>query len=142
MDNSHKKKFWLMINVAMELTNHPPLTKEAIITWWHMLSEYDYDKVEKALDDWVKTMSKPPTPNDIKQLCQHKVTIYARLPSPLAKEDNKRHADEVVQYVAKNVKKEHDKRAWAKRIISGEFKSNWGGAVDFAKVALAAKHHE
>lgn len=139
MDSSHKKQFWLMINVAMELTNHPPLTKEAIITWWHLLSKYDYDVVEKAIDTWCKTMSKPPMPNDILNLCKPAVTIFARLPSPLAKAENKRHADEVVAFVAANIKPVQDKKQWARDLVSGKKVSNWYKAVDFAKEALEAK---
>lgn len=139
MESSHKKQFWLMINVAMELTNHPPLTKEAIITWWHLLSKYDYDVVEKAIDNWCKTMSKPPMPNDILNLCKPNVTIYARLPSPLARAENKRHADEVVAFVANNIKPVQDKKQWARDLVSGKKISNWYKAVDFAKEALEAK---
>jgi hypothetical protein len=136
MQESDKKRFWTMVNVAMELTNHNPLSKEAIVTWWHMLATKDYDVVESALDKWVKEMGKPPTPSDILKLCQHKVTIFAKLPSPLTTAENKRHANEVVEYVAKNIKKEPDRRAWAKKIINGDVKSNWSGAIDFAKKAL------
>jgi len=128
-----------MINVAMELTNHPPLTKEAIMTWWHMLSKYDYEQVEKAIDNWCKTSNKAPTPSDILQLCQHKVTMYARLPSPLSKDANRQHANEVVVYVANNIKSVADKRQWARDLISGKKQSNWDGAIAFAHEALAAK---
>jgi hypothetical protein len=139
MIDKEKKQFWLMINIAMELTNHPPLTKEAIVTWWHMLSKYDYDVVEKAVDTWCKTMSKPPTPADILPLCQHKVTIFARLPSPLTKADNKRHADEVVKYVAEHIQPVKDKRQWARDLISGKKISNHPEiAIPMAKAALEA----
>lgn len=107
-----------MVNVSMELTNHNPLSKEAILTWWHMLSKYEYIDVETALDKWVKEMAKPPTPSDILKLCQHKVTIHARLPSPLAIEDNKKHVAEVMDYVAKNIKPKRNYRVWAERIIA------------------------
>jgi hypothetical protein len=136
MDNSHKKQFWLMLNVTMELTNHPPLTKEAIVTWWHLLSKYEYQDVENAIDKWCKTMSKTPMPNDILNLCKPQVTIHARLPSPLAIADNKRHADEVVAFVAKHIKAPIDRRQWARDLISGKKISNWDGAINFAKEAL------
>jgi hypothetical protein len=136
MDNSHKKQFWLMLNVAMELTNHPPLTKEAIVTWWHLLAKYEYNEVETAIDKWVKDMGKPPTPSDILKLCQHKVTIHARLPSPLSQESNQAHAKEVVQYVAEHIKAPIDRRQWARDLISGKKISNWDGAINFAKEAL------
>ena len=118
MQDSHKKQFWTMVNVAMELTNHPPLSKEAIVTWWHMLAKQDYEAVESALDKWVKEMAKPPTPSDILKLCQHKVTIHARLPSPLAIEENREHVKEVMDYVAANIKPKRDYRLWARKIIA------------------------
>lgn len=118
MDDSNKKQFWLMLNVTMELTNHPPLTKEAIITWWHLLSKYDYEVVESALDSWVKSMSKPPMPHDIAELCKPKVTIHARLPSPLNIEANKNQAKELAQKVDGLVKQKRDMKTWARKIIA------------------------
>jgi hypothetical protein len=140
MIDADKKQFWLMINVAMELTNHPPLTKEAIVTWWHLLSKYDYEVVEKAIDGWCKTMSKSPMPNDILNLCKPNVTIYARLPSPLAHESNERHAAEVVAYVAKNIKPERDYRDWIKPILANP-KNYPDISFRSATEALAAKTH-
>jgi len=122
MLDTHKKQFWTMVNVAMELTNHPPLSKEAIITWWHFLAKYELQEVETALDTWLKSMSKPPTPNDINNLCKHKVTIYAKLPSPLSKQANKEHSTEVMDYISKNIKPKTDYKAWAKRIIANPSK--------------------
>ena len=127
-----------MINVAMELTNHPPLTKEAIVTWWHLLSKYDYATVESALDSWVKTMSKPPTPNDIVNLCKPQVTIHARLPSPLAKEANQAYAKEVVEYVAAKTTKQRDMREWARKIVNNP-KNYPDIALRYAQDALKAK---
>ncbi|MES2635827.1 MAG: hypothetical protein V4605_00780 [Pseudomonadota bacterium] len=138
MDDANKKQFWLMINVAMELSNHPPLTKEAIITWWHMLSKYNYDQVEKAVDNWLKASSKPPTPNDILQMCQHKVTIHSRLPSPLSQQANQEYAKEVLDFVAAQPKAKRDYKGWARKIIANP-KDHIDIAVRFAHEALAAK---
>ena len=113
MDDLNKKEFWTMINITMELTNHPPLSKEAIITWWHLHKKHDIEVVKTALDIWVDTNKKPPTPNDIKELCKPKVTIYARLPSPLAKESNKQHMEELKEAVKKMTNPRGDKyTAW------------------------------
>ena len=118
MDDLNKKEFWTMINITMELTNHPPLSKEAIITWWHMLKKHDIEVVKTALDIWVDTNKKPPTPHDIKELCKPKVTIYARLPSPLAIESNKQHAIELKEAVKEMVKPNRDKHtAWIFQIL-------------------------
>jgi hypothetical protein len=140
MDDANKKQFWLMINVAMELTNHPPLTKEAIITWWHMLAKYEYDAVQHAVDTWVQTMSKAPTPHDIVELCKPKVTIYAKLPSPLAIADNKRHVSEVKDAIKKMTKPVKDYRAWAHKIIDNPSRLP-DISFKIAKEALAAKYH-
>jgi hypothetical protein len=137
MIDTDKKQFWLMINVAMELTNHPPLTKEAIVTWWHILSKYDYDVVEQAIDTWCKTMSKTPMPNDILGLCKPKVTIHARLPSPLAIESNKRHADKVLALAEKMSEPKRDYKAWARKIKENPKSSDI--ARKFASEALAAR---
>jgi len=118
MDDSNKKQFWLMINVAMELTNHPPLTKEAIITWWHKLSKFEYSVVESALDEWVNSSNKAPTPNDILTLCKPKPTIFARLPSPLALAENHRHAVEVKEAVEKMTQGNRDMKNWARKIVA------------------------
>ena len=101
MDDSNKKEFWTMINITMELTNHPPLSKEAIITWWHLLKKHDIEIIKKSLDKWVDVSTKPPTPHDVLELCKPKVTIYARLASPLEKESNKQHVEELKEAVKK-----------------------------------------
>ena len=135
MDDSNKKQFWGMLNVTMELTNKPPLTKETILAWWTMLSNYEFEVVKKALNQWVDNSSKPPTPHDIKELCSHKVTIFAKIPSPLAIQDNKRHADNVVKFVADRLVSKTDYKAWAKRILSNpnQFPDK---SVQYAKEAL------
>lgn len=130
-----------MINVTMELTNHPPLTKEAIITWWHMLSKYEYNEVENAIDEWVKTMSKPPTPKDIVELCKPKPTIFARLPSPLAIAENHRHAVEVKQAVTKMTSNKRDMKAWARKILNSPANTYPDISIRYAKEALNAKEY-
>ncbi len=118
MIDTDKKQFWLMLNVTMELTNKPPLTKEAIITWWHLLSKYDYLVVEKAIEQWVDSSSKPPTPHDIVGLCKPKDDIYKALPAPIDKEANKIHSKEVVKYIHDNINLTKDTRDWAHKIIA------------------------
>ena len=143
MKDLHKKQFWLMINIAMELTNHPPLSKEAIITWWHLLSSFEYEVVEGALNGWVNSTNRPPTPHDIKDLCQkniqreveHKITITARIPSPLAIAENKRRAEEVVEFVSQNTKKKKDYKKWARDILDNPKSTDF--QINFAKEALS-----
>jgi acyl-CoA thioesterase len=117
MDDANKKPFWLMINITMELTNHPPLTKEAIVAWWHKLKQYDFDVVQKAVDEWLDASNKTPTPHDIKSLCKPKKEIYTALPAPLNRIENMEYSKEVVQFIAEQPKKKSDKRAWINRIL-------------------------
>jgi hypothetical protein len=138
MDESNKKKFWLMINVAMELTNHPPLTKEAIVTWWHLLSKYEYEDVERAIDSWIKTMSKTPMPHDIAELCKPKVTIHSRLPSPANIQANQAYAKEVIEFVASHTTKKRDFKSWARKIIDNP-SAYPDISLRFAREALEAK---
>jgi len=117
MNDANKKQFWGMLNVAMELTNKPPLTKEAILTWWNLLSKYEYSVVENAVSKWVDSSSKPPTPHDILGLCRPKDPIYQALPSPVSHEDNKAHADKLALFIHERIKPKTDYHAWAKRIL-------------------------
>ena len=118
MNNSNKKEFWAMINISMELTNHPPLSKEAIIVWYTKLEQFEFNVVADAVDTWLKESNKPPTPKDIIELCKPKPTIFARLPSPLAKAENHRHAQEVKQAIEKMTQPKRDMKAWAHKIIA------------------------
>jgi hypothetical protein len=118
MDDSNKKAFWTMINVAMELTNHPPLTKEAVVVWWHKLSKFEYSVVEAALDKWVDSSSKPPAPSDILNLCKPVTPIYTAIARKTAKEAGKQYAKEVVDFVAERLTPKRDLKDWARRIIA------------------------
>lgn len=118
MNDLDKRNFWDAMNVTMELCNKPALSKDAVLVWYNLLSKFEFNVITNAIDTWLKSSSKPPTPKDIIPLCQHKVTIFARLPSPLAQAENKRHADELVEFVAKNVKPQTDNRAWINPILA------------------------
>jgi hypothetical protein len=104
--------------------------------WFDKLIDFDFTTVSNAFDVWIKSQKEMPTINEILKLCKPPVTIHARLPSPLAIADNKRHAEEVVDFVAKNIKPQSDRRQWARDLISGKKISNWDGAINFAKEAL------
>ena len=127
-----------MLNVAMELTNHPPLSKEAVIVWYATLEKFDFDVVSKAVDVWLKASSKPPTPKDIVDICKPKVSIYAKLPSPLAKESNRQHAKELIEAVENLTKPKTDYKAWARKIIANP--QNYPDiSLRYAKEALNVK---
>lgn len=85
MNDSHKTEFWAMLNVLMELMNKPPISKEAVIVWWHKLKEYDIQTVRNAFDRWADTQDKPPTPSQIKELCKPK-DDFLKLPKKPDKE--------------------------------------------------------
>lgn len=117
MNDLDKKNFWVMMNVCMELTNHPPLSKEAILFWWQKLEKYQFNVVDNAVDLWLKTSTKPPTPKDIIDLCKPKVTIHQRLASPLRLEENRKHMEEVKETIQSLTKPQHDMKAWARKIL-------------------------
>jgi hypothetical protein len=138
MQDLDKKNFWVMMNVCMELTNHPPLSKEAILFWWQKLEKYEFSVVSGAVDLWLKTSTKPPTPKDIIELCKPKVTIHQRLASPLRLEENRKHIAEVKETIVKLTKPQHDMKAWARKIL--ENPSAYPDiSARFAREALNAK---
>ena len=118
MNDSNKKEFWTMMNVCMELTNHPPLSKEAIVVWYTKLKHLDFNDISNAVDKWLIDSTKPPTVKDILDLCKPKPTIFAKLPSPLAIAENHRHAQEIKVAVDKMTKPKRDYKDWARRIIA------------------------
>jgi hypothetical protein len=136
MIDKDKKKFWNMVNVAMELTNRPPLSKEAIVIWYAQLERYDFDVVSAAMDRWLKESTKPPTPKDILDLCRPQVTIHQRLASPLRIEDNKKHVAELKEGIDKMTSPRRDMKDWARKILASP--GNYPDiSVRFAKEALS-----
>lgn len=133
-DDDHKQ-FRIMINVVWQSYGRNNPDSETIRYWFDKLDKHDFSVVSNAFDEWLKSQKDLPTVSDILKLCQHKITIHARITSPLALESHKRNADEVVAYVAKNIKPERDKRAWAKRIIANP-KNHIDIAIRYAKEAL------
>ena len=88
-----------MINITMELCNKPPLSKEAIIVYWQILNKYEFSTVRAALDKWVDSSSKAPTPHDLKDLCKPVTPIYNAIAKKVDKAANKQYADNVVKFV-------------------------------------------
>lgn len=107
-----------MLNVCMELSNHPPLSKEAIVVWWMKLSKYEIATVRDALDKWVDTSSKPPSPSDILNLCKPVTPIYTALARKSSREAGKQYAKEVVEFVSERLTPKRDLKDWARRIIA------------------------
>ncbi|MDD4971881.1 MAG: hypothetical protein PHT07_20845 [Paludibacter sp.] len=124
-----------MMNALMAIYYKPELSNDALRIWFGKLEKYDFDVVCKAFDKYIDSSSKPPEPSDIISLCQHKVTIFSALPSPLTRAANKKHADEVVEFVAKNMKPRKDYKAWAKKILSDKDKCS-DIQIRYAKEAL------
>jgi hypothetical protein len=82
MQDCDRAEFWSMINILMELQNRPPLSKESIVVWYNVLEQYDLNVVRKALDTWIDTETKPPTPAQIKELCKPKPDYMTKLAKP------------------------------------------------------------
>lgn len=137
MEESNKREFWAIVNVTMDLMDRPPLSKEAILVWWNMLNKYSIEDVRNALDKWCNTEKKSPTPKDIIDLCKaQQVKIEpAKLPSPVSRENNKRHAEEFKRAINEVAKPQRDHKAWAKQIIANP--SRYPAiSLDFAREAL------
>jgi len=113
-----RDKFALMMKVTWQSYGRNGLDREALRYWFDKLSKHDFIDVSNAFDEWIKSQKDLPTVSDILKLCQHRVTIYARLPSPLSKQANQGYAKEVVEFVAKQPKQTRDYRAWARKIIT------------------------
>jgi len=128
-----------MMDVTWQSCGRNPIDKDTKSYWFDKLNTYTLPEVEKAFDTWLQSQKELPTINELLKLCQHKVTIHARLPSPLSKDSNRQHANEVVQFVADNIKPIIDRKQWARDLIGGKKQSNWDGAIAFAHEALAAK---
>lgn len=93
--------------------------RETMRYWFDKLKSYEFTDVDAAFDTWLKSQSNLPTINEILKLCKPKVTIFARLPSPLSIESNQRHAKEVKQAVEQMTKPRTNRyRAWIKPILT------------------------
>lgn len=139
MIDADRQNFKRMMNALMVIYYKPELTNDALRVWWGKLEKYEFNEVSKAIDDYTNSdLKAPPVPHDIVKLCQHKVSIHARLPSPLTKEANAEYAKEVVDFVASQPRKKRDFKAWARNILATT-KNYPDIAVRFAKEALEIK---
>jgi len=136
-----RNAFATMMKVTWQSYGRTNLDADTMRYWFDKLIQQDLPTVERAFDEWLKSQKELPTINEILKLCQHKVTMHARLPSPLTKEANRQHSNEVMAYVANNMKPIVDRKKWARDLVSGKKQSNWDGAIAFAHEALAAKEY-
>lgn len=131
------KQFALMMKVTWQSYGRNGADRETLRYWFDKLIAYEFNAVSNAFDEWIKSQKELPTVNEILKLCQHKVTIHARLSSPLELASNKQHSSEVIAYIAKNIKPESDKRKWSRDLVSGVKISNHPEiAIPIAKAAL------
>lgn len=135
MLETDKKQFWVMVNVSMDLTNHPPLNKETIVAWWHKLKNYEFNTVQGAFDKWLDTSSKPPTPKDIIELCRPKEEFYVAVGKIPDSDISKEGLKKIETFVANHTKPKTDYRHWAKRIMKNP-KNFPDASVEAAKIAL------
>jgi hypothetical protein len=122
MVDAEKKQFWALLNLTMELCNRPPLSKEAVISYWQILNVFDMELVKQALDEWVDNNSKSPTPNDLKEICKakqkSKVGFSHALPKPKSDEVSQAGVDKINKLVSEKMTPKADHKAWAKRILA------------------------
>lgn len=114
MNDLNKKDFWVMLNVTMELTNHPPLSKEAVIIWYNQLKQFEFSDVSNAIDSWLKVSSKPPTPKDIIDACKPKQQDFKALPRPKMSEEK---VNQIHEKLSQFTSPKRDMKSWAKKII-------------------------
>lgn len=143
MIEQDKKIFWPMINLTMELCNRPALSKEAIISYWHVLKDFDLADVRNAVDEWVDNNSKSPTPNDLKELCKNKlkskVGYSVAIPHKRNQEVSKEGLDKIAKVIQDHIQPKTDYKAWAKRIMQNPH--NFPEySVKCAKEALGMNH--
>jgi hypothetical protein len=112
-----KENFKVMMNIVMTNYGRKQADQDTLRYWFAKLEKHDLAVVSKAFDTWIDSQSNLPTYHDIAKLCQPQVTIYARLPSPLAIADNKRHAEEVKEAINTMTKPKRDFKAWARKIV-------------------------
>lgn len=108
MQESDKKEFWSMMNIAMELTNHHALSKEAIIVWYAKLHKYNLSVISGALDKWLDNSNRAPTPSDIINLCKPILPVYAQIQKPNNYENNKEKMADVKEAISKLKKPSRD----------------------------------
>ena len=134
MIDTDKKQFWSMINITMELCNKPPLSKEAILVWWNILEKYELQVVRDALDAWIDSETKPPSPSQIKDLCKPKEQFHKALPRPtISDEQLKKNLEKISDMVKPKDKTDYKK--WARDILANP-KGLPDISVRFAKEAL------
>ncbi|MES2636658.1 MAG: hypothetical protein V4605_04975 [Pseudomonadota bacterium] len=133
-----RKAFATMMKVTWQSYGRSNLDADTMRYWFDKLIDQDMPAVERAFDEWLKSQKELPTINEILKLCQHKVTIHSRLPSPLSKQANQEYAKEVLDFVAAQPKAKRDYKGWARKIIANP-KDHIDIAVRFAQEALAAK---
>lgn len=135
MIEDDKQNFRKMLGVVMQTYDKPKPDRDLLIVWWSKLNRFEFETVRAAFDQWIDSSKYAPTPMEIMELCKPKVTIHARIASPLNIEANKRHADELMATVNKLVSPERDHKAWARKILANP-KGRPEIAIRFAREAI------
>jgi outer membrane protein assembly factor BamD (BamD/ComL family) len=139
MNDRDKIGFMGAINSMMILYNVPALDINTVKIWYSKLEQFEFQDICKAFDTYTNKYSTSPSPADIIRLLPQP-TQFTQLPAPkLDKAANKKHSDDMVEYVAKTITPKTDYKAWAKRIIANP-KNYPAISLRFANDALAAKN--
>jgi hypothetical protein len=119
MLETNKNDFAIMMRVTWQNYGRNAPDRELMKFWFEKLEAHGLDVVGNAFDKWIDSQADQlPSLKNISDMCKPAPAIYARLPAPVSTADNKRHADEVVKFVADGLTKTHDMRAWARKIIA------------------------
>jgi len=131
------KKFASMIKITWQSCGRNQPDKETMSYWFNKLSVHDFNIVEVAFDDWLKSQSDLPMIKDILNLCKPKPVMYAALTKHNNIENNKLNIEKLNNYVAKELKPKTDYKDWARKIIANP-KNYPDISLRYAKEALNA----
>lgn len=133
MTNADADNFKSVLNVTYQTFGRKVPDRELLRMWWIKLARCELIEITKAFDTWIDTSKELPTIADILELCKPKVTIHARLPSPLNIESNKKHASEIKQALQSMTSPKRDMKEWARKILA-----NPSALPQFRKMATEA----
>lgn len=137
MQTNEAEKFKSMVTVLHQAFQRREPDRELLRLWWVKLAKFDINDIAMAMDSWIDSQDKMVTIHELMELCKPKVTIHARIASPLNIEANKRHADKLMATVNKLISPQRDHKAWARKILANPH-GRPEIAIRFAKEAINA----
>jgi hypothetical protein len=130
-----KKFYKYEASVEKDISDHFPFSFDnKRLVWWNILEKYELSVVRAALDTWVDSETKPPSPAQIKEICKPKEQFHKALPRPTISEEQLKQNLEKISDMVKP-KDKTDYKKWARDILENP-KGLPDISVRFAKEAL------